>query len=165
MSKEQKMLQELVGKKIIYICRCLDLIDIGFGKTVNENKMCKNGVLLSSHVLHLQCPFRINCLENVTISSGDLYVSIDETKKYVDLGEKNCSLFDFKLEQNKFAIIDNIVENVVLNDYGDMNIYLSNGSISVFSDASAGEESWRFMIMGDKGKHLIRTDNRYEIVY
>lgn len=164
MSKEQKMVQELVGKRIVYICRCLDLIDIGFAGMENENKTYKNDDLLSSHVLHLQCSFRINCLESATISRGDLYVSIDETQEYVDLGEKNCSLFDLKLEQNKSAIVDNIVKSVVLNEYGDLNIFLSNGLISVFSDVSACEESWRFMIMGDKGKHLIRMENGYEVI-
>lgn len=160
----QKELEVLVGKKIKYIYRSCDLIDIGFGELKHRQNASGKDVVVPTYALHIQCPFRISSVNGIITGSDDLFVSLSDPESVVDLSCKTVCVLDERLECIANKIKDEVVDRIVINEYGDLYLYFSDYSIAVFSANSMEMESWRFIELGNNGKHIIRTGIGFEIL-
>ncbi len=161
-------LNNLKNKKINYICRSCNLVDIGFGENIWGVDVRGNSRTVPEYAIHIQCPFRFKNEHRILLGSDDLYISNNEDC-FVDLGEKDTSLFDDKIEIMKSELVDQVVEDVVVNNIGDLEIVLANFSISVFVTCSDENEQENYRIlefndancMKDTGKHLVNYSNGF----
>lgn len=149
-----KKLEVIVGKRLQYVTRILDLVCLGFGDIHSETDRYKKEHYIAEYALHIQCPFRI-CYNNVIVlSSFDLYVSNICSKAEVDWDKNNACLFDDK--SLKFANIfqNQQVESVSLSSLNDLEIKTQDLVISLFvSDLS--QEAWRFFLTVGDEEHIV----------
>lgn len=151
----------LKGKRIQYINRCLNLIDIGFGDV--HKKMDRNGKLrnVASYAIHIQCPFRISNRDKILTGSEDFYVSSSEGN-YIDLDDRGRSVFDDIIDQNSTLLKKETVINIEINKFGDLLVECQNICISVFVTGMNDCEAWRFFEIGKGEKHLVVSGKGFE---
>lgn len=159
----EKIFEVLKGKKLQYICRSCELVDMGFGALYERENHRGRKVTVATYTLHLFGPFRITNLTGTIVGSADLFIPSDNSNRVVDLDIKNSTMFDLRLEENKKLLKDEYVTDVTINDYGDIFIKLSNICISVFVAYSTDDESWRFFETGVNKEHLVRTGKKFEL--
>ena len=152
----------LIGKKLQYICRSCDMIDIGFGDLHKKKDNKNKERIVTAYSLHLFCPFRITDTTGVILGSQDLFISSESNESVVDLGVKNSTLFDIKLEDVKEQLKNEYVKDINVNEYGDISIALFNHTISIFVDGATDFESWRFLKPNVNKPHLIKIGNKFE---
>ncbi len=148
-------LMNLKNKKMQYIKRSCDLVDIGFGDLVKRKNRKNEDVLVARYSLHIQCPFKILYKQKMLTEYNDLYVSSANAYEMVDVGQKNCTLFDKRLQEYTNELCDEYVVGVLTNQIGDITISLSNITIFVSVDSATKEEQWRFFETGSNKEHLI----------
>ena len=118
------------GQPLINIGRAADMAWIGFGKTIKVKNYKGIEELKSSFALHLQCPWRMVDTENkkILFTAYDMYLpnSSTEWTDDFDWDIQGINRYD---EQAKKWFGNNkniIVEEVELNELGDLKIILSN---------------------------------------
>lgn len=148
-------------KKIQYISRSLDLIDIGFGdmhKKVGRNGKMRN---FATYAIHIQCPFRVINQNEILTGSEDLYISsIDES--YIDLNDDSISLFDDIIGRNINILKKERVTDIKINEFGDLEIKCQNIRILVFVAGTTDCEAWRFFEVGKDDSHLVVSGKGFE---
>ncbi len=149
-------LMNLKNQKMQYIKRSCDLVDIGFGDLLKRKNRKNEEVLVARYSLHIQCPFKILYNQKMLTEHTDLYVSSANVYETVDIGQKNCTLFDQRLQEYTNELSDEYVVDVSINQIGNITISLSNITIFVFIDSTTKEEQWRFFETGTNKEHLIR---------
>ena len=82
------MQASLTGKRLRYITRSCELVDLGLGDIITRRNRFGNDTKVATLSLHLQCPFRITRQSGILIGSDDLFVSSSSAGNVVDLGEQ-----------------------------------------------------------------------------
>ncbi len=69
----------------------------------------------------------------------------------------------FDEQKNSFNDMDLLVQDIIINEIGDLKIVLSNDfCIEVFIDTNEDEECWRFFEVGNNEKpHFVITGCEY----
>lgn len=140
----------LLNKKLQYIGRTCELVWFGFGNLVERTDSKGRVNLVASYALHLQCPFRVADDNGILVGYNDLFVSSEDICAAVDLDERDCTMFDKKVDNLKQLIENEYVKDVSVNKYGDLSVQLSNLTLNVFVANSIGEEAWRFFKLSDE---------------
>lgn len=157
-----KLCAELKGKKIQYIIRSLNLVDIGFGSLFERVSISGKPYTVASFALHIQCPFRLIYQNRIIAGSEDMYIcSCDEDA--TDLNVNKNSLFDHKIHEIQESFKDEYVTDIKVNVFGDLEIICSNLSIFVFVSSSADCEAWRFFEVDKNTRHLVISGNKFEL--
>ena len=151
------MQASLTGKRLRYITRSCELVDLGLGDIITRRNRFGNDTKVATLSLHLQCPFRITRQSGILIGSDDLFVSSSSAGNVVDLGMQNTCVFDDKLELLHELFTDESVVRVSVNSCGDLSLQLTTLNISVFCTGSTENEMWRFFETGTDKPHIIRT--------
>jgi len=150
-------MKDLLDKKLQYICRSCDLIDIGFGDLVKKTRKDGKDVIVPSYAIHIQSPFRVTDKNGIIVGSDDLYFSIENTLEE-DILQKETTLFDQRVK-NLLSIYDNeIVKGIFINNTLDVKIELTNITIEIFSTSTNDGEMWRYLQpYCDDTEHLVAT--------
>lgn len=158
-------LNDLVGKKIRYIGRCLEIVWIGFGDTVIRKSLRGEEDFVAERSLHIQCPFRLIDENEIILGYDDLFTSNNKENPRVDLNIYNSTIFDTKCDYiNSSDYIDKKVVDVKLSPFGDLSIRLENFEIQTFAADSNGEdEVWRLFKTGIDEEHLVVYSNRIDL--
>lgn len=151
------MQASLTGKRLRYITRSCELVDLGLGDIITRRNRFGNDTKVATLSLHLQCPFRITRQSGILIGSDDLFVSSSSAGNVVDLGMQNTCVFDDKLELLNELFTDESVVRVSVNSCGDLSLQLTTLNISAFCTGSTENEMWRFFETGTDKPHIIRT--------
>ncbi len=168
-------LSKLKGEKLRQITRGGAMAGFGFGKNPKAKVAHKTegGKLefqyaeASKYAIHIDGFFRITYQGKIVLSKDDMFRPNSQMKN----GGYNENGFEWDAEgNNKFDELKNIlcdvdllVENVIVNETGDLKIVLSNGyCIEVFIDTNEDEECWRFFEVGNSEKpHIVITGHGY----
>lgn len=153
----------LKNKKLQYIKRSCDLIQIGFGDLIKIKTRKGEEHFIARYSLHIQCPFRITAKEKLILGYNDLFVSSNNITEAVDLNINSGTIFDLRLRENEYMFSNEYVVDVSINKLGDLTILLSNICLSVFVDSSTEYEQWRFFEARTNNEHIIATGNGLEI--
>ena len=157
----KKILTSLKGKKLQYICRSCELIDIGFGDLISKKNHKNKEYKCASFSLHIQCPFRISVEDKILTGSDDLFVSNSNSQYSVDLSKKKSTLFDIKAEKIMVDFPEEYVDECKLDECVDLFLFLSNIKISLFVTGSENCEAWRFL--NDDVFHIVVSGNDIEL--
>lgn len=147
----------LIGKKLISIGRCMDVIMFGFGIPKIRKNRKGESEFYPEFSLHLQTAFRIAKSNKILIAYNDIFAPSNEEMNDFDYTESGTTLFDKKLlKYNKQLINDLEVLNLEINDMGDIKMVLkSNIYVETFNIDSGFDEIWRFFKVGADEEHLV----------
>lgn len=148
-------LQEIVGKKLLYIDRCCELVNIGFGDLIERENRNNEIYFVGSSVFHVLSPFRIMQNNSIILGSSDLYISNSQNNLNVDLGKTDSCRLDSILNKQKNFLKNEYVESININEFGDLVIDLQNLTISIFNTNSNDDEAWRFFHPNTEKQHLV----------
>ncbi|HEZ7986801.1 MAG TPA: hypothetical protein RWO09_07695 [Ruminococcus sp.] len=156
--KAVNYIQLLLKQPLLYIDREADMIDIGFGQYipfVNHRGEYKKS---PKYALHLQCSFRlISRISGIIVTSSDIY--LDENGKFMQeckWDKLNANRYDIILSKWKFINKDLVVEDISINNCGDLFIVLNNEYvIEVFVNNSTDDECWRLFSNNIDEEHLV----------
>ena len=158
---EKLDINNLEGKKVLYLNRTADMLCIGFDEWCMLKNMKGELHQVSKYRLHIQCFWRIiNLRKNkIIFSQLDLY----ENESCMDSEEKK--LFDNKSKNWSENNCNLHVKTINMNAVSDLCIDFDNGDrLEVFVD-SLEQESWRYIeCLNLKSKHLIATGSEVEII-
>lgn len=162
-------ISNLKGERLRQISRGGSMVGFGFG----ENLKAKVGnlnlreTIASKYAVHIDGFFRITHQGKIVLSKDDMFRPNSQIPKD-DFDEDNFewdvsgnNKFD---EQKKFFCdIDLLVQDIIINEIGDLKIVLSNDfCIEVFIDTNEDEECWRFFEVGNNEKpHIVITGCGY----
>jgi len=154
------------GQPLIDIGRAADMAWICFGDIIKVKNYKGEYVEKSSFALHLQCPWRMVDTVNkkILFTAYDMYLpnSSTEWTEDFDWDIQGINRYD---EQAKKWFGDNkniIVEEIELDELGDLKIILSNHyNIEVFVNKSNETECWRFFEPGKDKEHFVMTGKGY----
>lgn len=149
------------------------MLVLHFGPIVAS--LSRNGRIgsVGSYTLHIQCPWRIDSVDNTVTGSADLreYAGPCEFTPENWSYEDGSSLQDHKLnelfgtyqtgrgggwfsESAKFEVTD-----VICNKYGELKVSFPAGyTLSAFPAGNI--EAWRFFAPGNKDEHLVFPPER-----
>lgn len=148
----------LLKQPLLYIDREADMIDIGFGQYipfVNHRDEHKKS---PKYALHLQCFFRlVSRISGIIVTSSDIY--LDENGKFMQeykWDKLNANRYDKILNKWKFVNKDLVVEDISINNRGDLFITLNDEYvIEVFVNNSTDDECWRLLSNNMEEEHLV----------
>jgi len=166
-------------QKLNQISRAGYMLTLGFGELIKNNAAYKNEdgtfeikkIYTPKYALHIDCPFRITCGDNILITKNDIFIANSELRKKTDFNEDNFdfdnvgdSSFDEKI--NKYfadSSIEFFVHKIEVNKFGDLKIFLTdNFCIEAIIDSSENEECWRFFEAGNANKpHTVVFGNGF----
>jgi len=133
-----------------------------YGEVVNAGK-----IIVGKYALHIECCSRFICGDKVVMGKRDIYWPTSEQEKDADFDWDNHdwdikgnNRYDelaaqyFSEDSPKF-----IVEKILVNNVGDLKIYLTNDFVlEIFADSTDDDEYWRFFELGNKDQeHLVVT--------
>lgn len=156
-------LEMLKGKKLSYIGRSCELIQIGFGEMRTEISLTQKKKRISQYALHIQCPFRITKNDKILFGYSDLFISSDDLNPIVDLDKQNSTKFDFKANENNLNLMNQTVLDVKVTQFGDIIITLDDIIISTFICETSGGEAWRFFETRKNKEHIVATCDGIEL--
>ena len=175
MNKIIMAVSNLKGERLCQTFRCGAMVGFGFGEKLKNKVVCKNqsGKLdaretaTSKYALHVDGFFRITHYGKIVLSKEDIFKPNSKLQK--DGFEEDDFEWDVKGnnkfdEQKKvFCDIDLLVQEIGINETGDLKIVLSNEfCIEVFIDTNEDEECWRFFEVGNSEKpHIVITGCGY----
>ena len=158
----EDVLSILVGKRLRYLGRAVDLAWIGLGddEEVRDPRTGRTRTL-AEHALHVQCALRIAGPDGPFVGSGDMWIWPDpggDDRERPAVGE---ALFDRRPEQ--LASIVNTgpvtVATIQADDWGGFVLLCSLGwSVEVFPDTTLSEEQWRYFRPGGQESHFVVFD-------
>lgn len=168
----------LKGERLRQISRGGAMASLGFGgiskadvmqKTENGKVELRESVT-SKYAVHIDGFFRITHQGRIVLSKDDMFRpnskiqkdDFDEDDFEWDSEGKN----KFDEHKNLFVETELLVQDVTINEVGDLKIVLSNDFyIEVFIDTNEDEECWRFFEVGNKEKpHIVVTGCGYQEV-
>ena len=154
------MLSPLIGKRLNYIGRAANMLDIGFGEDVEFTGLLnKEKRIVSQFVLHVQSSWRIVKQEVIILAHKDFYNAKDEfASEQFQNDLLGNSQFDIRsqLLNNLLQKEPLFISQIIAKDIGDITIHFnSDYRLEVFIDVSGTEESWRFFRMDDDSRHLV----------
>ncbi len=168
------LMSNLKGERLYQISRGGAMAAFGFGENTNARVVYKteSGKLdlretaVSKYAIHIDGFFRITRHGSIVLSKDDMFRpnsqlqkdGFDEDNFEWDIEGNNK--FD---EQKKFCYdVDLLVQDIIINELGDLKIVLSNDfCIEVFIDTNEDEECWRFFEVGNSEKpHVVITGCR-----
>lgn len=177
--KEQKYILDklsvVIGKKLNQVSRAGTMIQLGLGELKKSKKAYKTETgefairedMVSRYAIHIDCVFRITCGNTILISRSDIFKpnselinshDFDEDKFEWDINGVNRfdEMIRLHFEENP---LDFYVNKIVINQYGDLKINLSNNfCIEIFVDVTDAEECWRYFESGNiDDTHLVIT--------
>lgn len=156
-SYNEYVANNLIGKKLIYIGRSMDLIMFGFGlRKIRKNRKGESE-FYSEFCLHLQTAFRIAKSNKILIAYNDIFTPRNEEMDDFDFTESGTTLFDKKLLEYNTQLINGLeVLKVEINDMGDIKIVLKNNIyVETFNIDSGFDETWRFFKGEADKEHLV----------
>lgn len=156
-----KKLKVIIGKPVRYITRSVNIINLGIGNTYQ--KKTKKGVMyeVAEFALHIQSPFRLTENEDIILGSDDLWV---EPKSDLSKGmnEDKHSYFYFRTIYTANEIKNQNIEDVMINDFGDLVVCMGKFKLIVFNLNSSSElETWRFFKTKCDEPHVVCYGNRF----
>lgn len=144
----------LKGEKLFYTGRLAASGDFGFG--VKDEK---------DYCLHIQTAFRLRTDKEILIANLDMFKPTEklEGNPSFDWDVKGSNRYDeWTKKYNKDKDNYVVVENIFVNDFGDLTIKCSNNIIiEIFMNAS-NDECWRFFERTSKDDHLVVTGKGIE---
>ena len=164
-------ISNLKEERFCQIWRGGSMAGFGFGENLNSKiaDKAKSGELAlretvaPKYAVHIEGFFRITHQGKIVLSKDDMFRPNSQMQKY-DFDENN---FDWDVEGNNkfdeqknfFCDINLIVQDIIINEIGDLKIVLSNDfCIEVFID----EECCRFFEIGTSEKpHIVITGCGY----
>ncbi len=159
-------LNNLIGKRLQYICRSCDLIDFGFGAVLQRK--ASNGKVhnYNEYALHVQCAFRLSEGKNLLLGQDDLFTCMNGEYGCTDLAKKDTCLFDNKVKIINQLLSENpeYIAQISINPLGDLSILLNTMRIDIFITGSNEFEMWRLFAVNTDKPHLIRLGNRFEFI-
>lgn len=168
-------ISNLKEERFCQIWRGGSMAGFGFGENLNSKiaDKAKSGELAlretvaPKYAVHIEGFFRITHQGKIVLSKDDMFRPNSQMQKY-DFDENN---FDWDVEGNNkfdeqknfFCDINLIVQDIIINEIGDLKIVLSNDfCIEVFIDTNEDEECWRFFEIGNSEKpHIVITGCGY----
>ncbi len=81
-------LNNLIDKRLQYICRSCDLVDFGFGEVFQRKDYKGKERNCTEYALHVQCAFRISEEKNLLLGQDDLFICINGEYGCTDLTKK-----------------------------------------------------------------------------
>ena len=167
MKQIDKFIRQIKGKKMSLIGRTSGLVWIGFGDLKEQLDSTGKVREISSFMLHIQCLWRLIQKQKIIVASGDLFLPNNQNFNEGEFIWESigANLFDVKskeLTEKDFAEL--YVNDVKLNDIGDLNIILSNDyKLQLFIDTSTSEECWRLFKPYTCEFHIISYGNKIAI--
>lgn len=168
-------MSNLKGERFHLISRGGSMACFGFGENLSvkvaykakSDKLDSRETVASKYAVHIGGFFRITHQGKIVLSKDDMFRPNSQMQKE-DLDEDDFewdvegnNKFD---EQKKFLYdIDLLVQDIIINEVGDLKIVLSNDfCIEVFIDTNEDEECWRFFEVGNSEKpHIVITGYGY----
>ncbi len=165
----------LIGESFCQISRGGAMVCLGFGKNFKSHVAYKaqsgnlnsQEIVAPKYAVHIDGFFRITHQGKIILSKDDMFRPNSQMQKD-NFDEDN---FDWDIEgNNKFDEhknflynIDLLVQDVIINETGDLKIVLSNDfCIEVFIDTNEDEECWRFFEVGNSEiPHIVITGCGY----
>ncbi len=162
------LLSLLKKQKLNYICHTCEIVDIGFGENILGLDHRGRESTKPRYAIHIQCPFDFRCDDQILFCYDDLLSPIDNYSGGNIFDGKN-SLFDKKIIKHKEFLSNQVVEDVLINEYGEIKIILTSSVINVYNASTSDDEDefWRFIEFKnvnpflDKGKHFVRRKNGF----
>lgn len=160
------------GFELRQIARPGSMMSLEFGEknTADRNDNRKSEIKDtdgSKYAVHVDGFFRITHKGRIALSKDDMFrpssLIQNDTLDEVDFDWDIAGNNKFDEEKNKFEDIDLVIQEIYVNEYGDLRIILSDDySIEVFIDTNEDEECWRFFEVGNNEKpHIVVTGCGY----
>lgn len=162
MSNEiEHALQVLVGAPFVGTRRVVDMEAFSFGRLIVSGNPRAPGRLVAEFNLHVQCPWRVVCSDQIIVGYGDMTdppTGVQESE--FDANTASITRRDELMERfNALGEVPRRVVTCTASIRGDVRIGLSDECVlELFPDSSPGEEYheyWR-LIMPD-GAHLVMS--------
>lgn len=155
-------LKKLIGLPFRKAGRACDLTWFGFGELIKKEDKRHGGALeVTEYALHVQCAWRLTDFEKILVASTDMYMPNSEIKYNHDFDwdVQGANRVDEQLEALFSRLRTELtVNNVTVNKFGDIKIFLSeNILLEAFLDSSTEDEAWRFFRSGVDAEHLVAT--------
>ncbi len=135
----RKRMQILIGAKWVIVGRASGMAWFGF--LIND----------FDYALHVQSSFRVRNNDKLIIANLDMYeptIELQEQSNFdwdtFDWEIKGNNCYDIWIQEFRMKNRNAIVQNIIINDWGDLTIEVDNGMIiEVFVNSSLNE-CWRF---------------------
>lgn len=169
------VMSNLKGERFRQIWRGGSMAGLGFGEKLKSKVVYKaksdelnlRETVASKYAVHIDGFFRITHQGKIILSKDDMFRPNSQMQKD-DFDEDN---FEWDVEGNNkfdeqkkfFYDVDLLVQDVIINEIGDLKIILSNDyCIEVFIDTNEDEECWRFFEVGNgENPHIVITGCGY----
>ncbi len=168
-------MSNLKGERFRQLSRGGSMASLGFGEIskakvaykTESGKLDLRETVASKYAVHIDGFFRITHQGKIVLSKDDMFRPNSQIQKD-DFDEDNFE-WDaegnnkFDEQKNSFNDIDLLVQDIIINEIGDLKIVLSNDfCIEVFIDTNEDEECWRFFEVGNSEKpHIVITGYGY----
>lgn len=163
------------GFELRQIARPGAMMSLEFGEKIKKNTAGGNDdreleikdTVDLKYAVHVDGFFRITHKGRIALSKDDMFrpssLIQNDTLDEVDFDWDIAGNNKFDEEKNKFEDIDLVIQEIYVNEYGDLRIILSDDySIEVFIDTNEDEECWRFFEVGNNEKpHIVVTGCGY----
>ncbi len=165
----------LIGESFCQISRGGAMASLGFGENSKSKVAYKaqssnlnlQETVAPKYAVHIDGFFRITHQGKIILSKDDMFRPNSQMQKD-DFDEDNfewdiAGNNKFDEQKNFLRDIDLSVQDVIINEIGDLKIILSNDfCIEVFIDTNEDEECWRFFEIGNSEKpHIVITGCGY----
>lgn len=155
-------LSVLIGKKLNYIGRAAEMLDIGFGDDVEYMDLNGEMRMVARFVMHIQTPWRLAKNSELILGSYDFYVSKPGiTTEEFESEMFGNSMFDSIADElnSQVRLKPITIEQIYSNDMGDVTLLFDDDTqFEVFINSSIEMEFWRFFKMDDNSEHFVVFD-------
>jgi len=164
------------GERFSNLSRAGYMASLGFGEIskskvaykAEEGKLAFREGTTSKYAVHIDGFFRITHQGRIVLSKDDMFRPNSQIQKN-GYDEENFE-WDaegnnkFDEQKNSLNDIELLVQDIIVNEIGDLRIVLSNGfCIEVFIDTNEDEECWRFFEVGNNEvPHIVITGCGYQ---
>lgn len=137
------------------------MIEIGLGAEVDAPTKRAPDRRLPAHVLHIQCPFRLDGPAGPLVGSRDVYLDPsrpEDTPADFDWASSGTSSFDVAVRaiRKDLPRAGLVCESVHADAAGGLQIRFAGGStISAFPDSRLDQEHWRYFRPSDLDSHFV----------